>query len=200
MTEQSLTYLETLNQAIAAIQSGTGDHPASTAMVAALLSAEKAAKQQRLTYALPTLMGKWQLCFTATRGAHQRSGQVQGRGWYWPSLVPAMISFQPVDTSDRPIDGTIENQIQLGPVCLQLKGLFKYPGKKNLLAFDFTQARLSVSGKTLYDREFRGGTTKAQHFAEQTVATLPFFAFFLVTEDYIAARGRGGGLALWRRR
>ena len=29
------------------------------------------------------------------------------------------------------------------------------------------------------------------------IAKLPFFAFFLITENLIAARGRGGGLALW---
>ena len=34
-------------------------------------------------------------------------------------------------------------------------------------------------------------------FNEQPIAKLAFFAFFLVTEDMIAARGRGGGLALW---
>ncbi|MBE9256152.1 hypothetical protein IQ228_01760, partial [Dolichospermum sp. LEGE 00246] len=36
-------------------------------------------------------------------------------------------------------------------------------------------------------------------FNEQPIAKLAFFAFFLVTEDMIAARGRGGGLALWIR-
>jgi len=38
---------------------------------------------------------------------------------------------------------------------------------------------------------------KEMNFYDQPIAKLPFFAFFLVTEDFIAARGRGGGLALW---
>jgi len=38
------------------------------------------------------------------------------------------------------------------------------------------------------------------NFYDQPIAKLPFFAFFLVTEDFIAARGRGGGLALGLRR
>jgi len=37
------------------------------------------------------------------------------------------------------------------------------------------------------------------NFYDQPIAKLPFFAFFLVTEDFIAACGRGGGLLLLRR-
>ena len=50
---------------------------------------------------------------------------------------------------------------------------------------------------------YGGGNTSSKgeikDFDGQAIAKLAFFAFFLVTEDMIAARGRGGGLALWIR-
>lgn len=190
------TYLRTLSQAVAAFH-GKGDRPSTQAVVDALLHAEKAAKSQHLTYSLEQLAGEWRLWFTAPRSAHRKAGVSQGRGWYVPKLAPAQISF----TSDagNPGTGVIGNQIQLGSVLFKLTGPLKYPNKKNLLGFDFTHATLSIFGKKLYDGNFQAGKTKRDHFEQLTVAQLPFFAFFLVTHDFIAARGRGGGLAIWVR-
>ncbi|MEY3298237.1 MAG: hypothetical protein RLZZ597_1497, partial [Cyanobacteriota bacterium] len=41
------------------------------------------------------------------------------------------------------------------------------------------------------------GRVGADHFPSTPIAKLPFFAFFAATDQYLAARGRGGGLALW---
>ncbi|MBC7969071.1 MAG: hypothetical protein H7Z11_02865, partial [Verrucomicrobia bacterium] len=92
--------------------------------------------------------------------------------------------------------GTIGNQVAVGPVLLRFTGPAHYLGRKNLLAFDFTHLQLGVISKTVYSGTVPGRKTR-QDFYSQTVGTLPFFAFFLVTPDFIAARGRGGGLALW---
>ncbi len=57
--------------------------------------------------------------------------------------------------------------------------------------------QLSLFGRAIYSGGFRGGKSGAVNFSTQSIAKLPFFAFFLVSEGFIAARGRGGGLALW---
>lgn len=189
-------YLDTLAQAIAAFR-GKGDRPTSAVLVDALLQAEKAAKKQHLTYSLDQLAGQWRLFFTAPRNARQKAGVSQGKGFYVPQLAPAQISFIP-DGAEAST-GTIGNQIQFGAVLFQLTGPFKYPGKKNLLGFDFTRATFSIFGKKLYDGKFSSGKANRENFAQMTVSQLPFFAFFLVTDDLIAARGRGGGLAIWVR-
>jgi len=80
-----------------------------------------------------------------------------------------------------------------------LTGPAQYLGKKNLLAFGFTHIQLCLFGRAIFSRELRGGKATAIDFYHQSIAKLPFFAFFLITEDLIAARGRGGGLALWVR-
>lgn len=189
-------YLKTLEQAIAALH-GRGDRPPAAMVVDALLQAEKAAKKHHTLYSLNQLAGRWQLYFTAPRNARQTNGVSQGRGFYVPQFAPAQISFTP----DAAIanTGTIGNQIRLGAICFKLSGPFNYPGKKNLLGFDFTRATFSVFGKTWYNGTFASGKTKRESFEQLTVAQLPFFAFFLVTDDLIAARGRGGGLAIWVR-
>ena len=57
--------------------------------------------------------------------------------------------------------------------------------------------QLCLFNHAIYTGKFRGGKAATTDFYSQPIAKLPFFAFFLVTYDFIAARGRGGGLALW---
>jgi hypothetical protein len=173
----------------------TGDRPKPDHVVEALLQAEKVAKQQRLTYPLKPLLGQWRLCFTTgTRKLRKRGGIALSKGFYLPQFAPAGIGFSQV--AGRVDQAEINNQIQVGGVQLKFTGLAKYLGKKNLLAFDFSQIQISVGKYAIYTGNLRG---KKGDFEEQPIAKLPFFAFFLVTEDFVAARGRGGGLALWIR-
>ena len=174
---------------------GGGTSPAAKEVVDALLQAEKAAKQQRLAYPFESLFGHWRLCFATGTRKVRRGGIVLGRGFYVPKLVPASISF----INQGQTQGEIANQVQLGALLLKLTGPCEYLNKKNLLAFDFTQMELSLFARAVYRGNMRGGKAQAENFYNRGIAKLPFFAFFWVTEDFIAARGRGGGLALWIR-
>jgi hypothetical protein len=201
-----LSYVEVLAQAALSYQQipnsqGVVQQPEPARVVEALLQAEKAAKQQRLTYPLPLLLGQWRLCFaTGTRKLRQRGGIILGKGFYLPRFTPAYIGF-----SDRSDAGeasehiSISNQIQFGSLKIRFTGPAKYLGKKNILAFDFTHLQVTLLGRSLYSGNVRGSKGKKTTFAQEPVAKLPFFAFFLATPDLIAARGRGGGLALWIR-
>ena len=194
-------YRETLAQVVQALR-GTGDRdkpqrPPAAQVVEALLHAEKATKYHRTTYPLAQLVGTWRLVFVAPRSAHQKAGVSQGRGWYVPTAIPAQIAFTADETDAT--TGAIANQIRLGGIQFRLTGPLKYPGKKNLLGFDFTQAEFSILGKSLYRGNFTSGKRNGVPFAQQAIGKLPFFAFFVVTDDLIAARGRGGGLAIWLR-
>ncbi len=197
----SPAYTATLSEAARNFQARSRQRPDQAALVKALLEAEQVAKQRHLTYPLEALMGDWQLCFTAPNKPHIKAGIPVGKGFYTPYFVPAQISFLPLESALA--DGSIAqigNQISLGPLQFRLTGPVRYPGKKNLLAFDFTQMQLSLGGRSLLQKPFRSGKAGNTSFAETPIAKLPFFAFFLVTDELIAARGRGGGLALWVRR
>jgi hypothetical protein len=200
-SQASPDFVSVLSLAATAYQGQRNDRPSAEVVVNALVQAEKAAKQQRVTYPFESLVGQWRLCFvTGTRKVRKKAGIVLGKGFYLPKLAPTHISFNTTQEEDAtPARAEISNSVQLGAVLLKLQGPAQYPGKKNLLAFDFIQMQISLFGRVIYSGQIRGGKGQAENFYSQPVAKLPFFAFFLVTEDLIAARGRGGGLALWIR-
>ncbi|MBF2064327.1 MAG: hypothetical protein IGS39_07885 [Calothrix sp. C42_A2020_038] len=191
----SSDFIADLERAATAFEDKTKTRPQADVIVNALLQAEKTAKQQRLTYSFASLSGTWRLCFATGTRSQKRGGIVLGKGFYMPKFTPAYISFSTSEASDN--TGEITNQIQLGVLRLKLSGLTQYIGKKNLLAFDFHQMQISLFGRTIYNASVPGAKTQPDNFYNYSVAKLPFFAFFVITEDLIAARGRGGGLALW---
>ncbi|RCJ28966.1 hypothetical protein A6770_00795 [Nostoc minutum NIES-26] len=199
LTTATPDFVSVLSQAAAAFQGQEIKRPTAEIVVNALLQAEKASKQQRLTYSFDSLLGKWRLCFaTGTKKARERGGIVLGKGLYVPKFVAIYISFSAALEQDSS-RGEVGNQVQLGTVSLKLTGPAQYLGKKNLLAFDFNHMLIGLFNRIIYNRPIRSGKVQSEDFYNQPIAKLPFFAFFVVTEDFIAARGRGGGLALWIR-
>jgi hypothetical protein len=181
---------------------GEASRPASPATVQALLQAEQATRQQRRQYALADLMGQWQLAFVAGKGAKLQGEVAIGRGFSIPQWTGAQISFRPAPeataaTQTGESHAIIGNQVQVGLVKLSLTGPARYPGKKNLLGFDFSQLQVTILGQSVYQGAMPGSSRDPEKFATTPIGRLPFFAFFSITPDYIAARGRGGGLAMW---
>ncbi|RCJ23031.1 hypothetical protein A6S26_00225 [Nostoc sp. ATCC 43529] len=199
MADLTSNFVTVLSQAAAAYRGEKAKRPNTEILVNALLEAEKTAKQQRLNYEFESLVGKWRLCFaTGTKKVRERGGIVLGKGLYVPKFVAIHISFS-ANLEQNLGKGEIVNQVELFPLLLKLTGPIKYMGKKNLLAFDFNYMFISLFGHLVYNRKIRSGKVESEDFYSQPIAKLPFFAFFIITKDFIAARGRGGGLALWIR-
>ncbi|MFB2838988.1 hypothetical protein [Floridanema evergladense] len=197
ISSTSPDFLETLTKA--AVEQKR-DRPKASEVTQALLEAEKFTKQQRINYPLETLIGSWRLHFVVSpKKSRQRSGIKMGNGFYLPKFIKAQISFFPaeVDNNLNPDRLKIGNQLYVGTISFKFNGPAKYLGKKNLLAFDFTQIQVGFLSFTVYSGNFRGGQKKSQEFEQKHIRDLPFFAFFAINEKYIAARGRGGGLAIW---
>jgi len=183
-------------QAAIAFRTGSVPRPEGKTLTAALLALEKTTQQSRRSLPQTALLGTWRLCFSAGKQAKYQSGQPVGSGFYIPKLAIAQISFTAADESDANHLG-ITNELRVGPLHLKFTGPARYPGKQNLLAFDFTRLELRCLGLPLYQGAVGGNKRGGQSFADTAIAKLPFFAFFAATPDYIAARGRGGGLAIW---
>ncbi|MEO1378598.1 MAG: hypothetical protein AAFW70_30920, partial [Cyanobacteria bacterium J06635_10] len=146
--------------------------------------------------------------------------------------VKIQLSYSQLE--DTPEKGNVENSVELGLLKIVLTGPVQFWSKKNILAFDFTKMRLSLSGLKLYQGYIRGGEEREKNFDlqfpqkngaadhientpkqryhacnkaapffkvpsrdKQTLKQQAFFSYFLIEDNYIAARGRGGGLALW---
>jgi hypothetical protein len=170
------------------------DKPTAATLIQSLLQAEKSTRQTHQQIDQTDLMGDWQLFFSTT--GKVKLGDRRLRGFYLPSWIPAQISFHPSESEASPI--VITNQITLAGIHLKLSGPAKYSPKKNLLGFDFTQMEVKIFGQTVYNGKFLSPRAN-QPFDQMAMGKLPFFAFFAVNAQFIAARGRGGGLAIWVR-
>lgn len=187
-----------IDQAIKFLTTPSATPPAPEAVVAALLTAEKTTKQTKVHYDYSDLLGTWRLGFiTGTKKSRQRIGVTLGAGRFVPKWVKIHLSYF-LSESDQE-RGTVQNSVELGPLQLVLTGPTQFRPQTNNLAFDFTQMRVSLSEMKLYDGYVRAGQDREARFYEQSVKEQAFFKYFLVQDLCIAARGRGGGLALWTR-
>ena len=86
-------------------------------------------------------------------------------------------------------DLQLRNAVSLGPAELRFEGPGRLVGPRPLLMFSFERLELRFAGRLLLQRSL----------PQPDPRRLPFFA--LIARDpsgWLAARGRGGGLAQWR--
>ena len=192
-----------LEKAAKSVTTKSDSRPSSDSVVEALLEAEKTARKSKKSSSLAQLLGSWRLCFiTGTKKTRQRAGIMLESGRYIPRFVNIKLSYYPEDTaisSQQFEAGRVENSVELGALKLTLSGPTKFLPQKNILAFDFTKIKVELFGFQLYCGTIRGGEESEEKFYETSVGKQAFFAYFLLEEGIIAARGRGGGLALWGR-
>ena len=191
----------------------TSDLPPASEVVENLLVAEKTTRKEKIYYAWDDLIGSWRLRFiTGTKKTRQKAGVVLGAGRYIPQFIKIKITYSENKQGLHPFDyqpegyavrsqnrGRVENCVQLGLLILSLTGPVRFLPQKNILAFDFTTINVKIAGLKVYDGYIRGGKLKEESFYGEKIAKQAFFAYFIVQNNLIAARGRGGGLALWSR-
>ena len=84
---------------------------------------------------------------------------------------------------------TLCNSVRLGPLELRFQGPGQLVGSRPLLQFRFDTLELTLAGQRLLRRALPAPAPQR----------MPFFALIgRSPEGWLAARGRGGGLALWR--
>ena len=162
-----------------------------------LIAAEKSSRKIKPSYTPEQLKGTWRLCFiTGTKQAQNKAGVVLRSGRYLPRWATIELTYHP-DTQSNP--GKLENSIRLGALNLTLTGPAKFLSTKNILAFDFTGLSLVLGNVNLYEGKIRGGKNSEEKFYGEELKKQAFFTYFLIEDNLIAARGKGGGLALWGR-
>ncbi|MGA1475522.1 MAG: hypothetical protein ACO4AI_10245 [Prochlorothrix sp.] len=183
--------------------------PAPAAVVQALIASEQQAKAHRFRHDYGQVLGTWRLTFiTGTRKARQRAGIALGAGKFLPAWVKITIGYgqgalptiggQPSPTPESDHQGQVLNTVACGGLKLAVGGLVQLH-RNRILAFDFTRMTASLGALPLYSGYIRQGADRERRFYQQPVKEQAFFTYFWITEQAIAARGRGGGLALWVR-
>ncbi len=171
-------------------QVATANRPAPAEVVAALLANEKELKKTKQEIPFAAILGTWRFCF-ASGARKTKQGLKLGKGYYVPSFIRAAIAF----AAETPDTGTVTNQLCLGPLGIRFTGPCRYPGKMNILSFDFTHLEILLGNKAIYGRSI--GKNGDADFMAKSIGKLPFFVFLWASPTEIAARGKGGGLAIW---
>ncbi len=192
-----------VEQTIAYIRAD-GKAPDRQETVNILLAQEKAARAARQPIRLAQLTGHWRLTFiTGTKKSRQRAGVALGAGRFLPNWIKIAIAYDAMgpdsdEVTPDPV-GTVENRVGFAGVDLRVAGPIQLYPQRRVLAFDFIKVRFALAGVKLFDDYVRGGAAREKAFAQKSMRDQAFFTYFWVTEDFIAARGRGGGLAIWIR-
>ncbi|MGB7413243.1 MAG: hypothetical protein WA902_03460 [Thermosynechococcaceae cyanobacterium] len=188
-----------------AVQARAAERPAPDQVRAACLEAEKLGKKVKEAHSFDQLVGNWRLRFiTGTKKTQKKTGTVMGAGRYLPDLITIALFYRPAEPPQASSDetftaGTIGNEIKLLGIHLTVSGPAKFLTPQNIMAFDFTRMAIRFYGVKLFDGYIRNGEASEARFYERKVGQQAFFAYFLINESVIAARGRGGGLAVWGR-
>ena len=190
------TELNILKQAVINLDKSNLPDPAE--VVTALLKLEKNAKKKQINTDYSDLIGCWNLRFiTGTKKTRKRAEIVLGAGKYIPRFIGIKITYEGDRQSNN--TGRVKNSVKLASIELSLTGPAKLLDRKSIMAFDFTSMKIAAFGLKLYDGYIRNGKAREASFYHQTIKEQAFFNYFYVGEDLIAARGKGGGLALWGR-
>lgn len=152
-----------------------------------LLATERSARSQRPPVVATALEGVWQL-----QAVLNKTGRLRR----WPAFLPATLEYR-WSEAER---GQITNQVRLGDLGFRFRGPCQFESSRNLLWFDFEQWQLAWGDRVLLQGRIGSKETAAtlgDRLAQRPRPKLPFFHYFSVTPTAIAARGRGGGVALW---
>ena len=154
-----------------------------------LLALERRARRQGSAVTPRDLIGSWQLLQVWPRQGGQPNAF---SSWLLRGLNARLeIRAPQADTEAEALDLCnldLRNTVQLAGLTLRFRGRGRLEGKRPLLQFQFQQLELAVADRVLLRRPLPAPDPRR----------LPFFA--LIGRDpggWLAARGRGGGLALW---
>ncbi|MCS5699262.1 hypothetical protein NZK32_09450 [Cyanobium sp. FGCU-52] len=152
---------------------------------AALLALERQVRRSGSGLAGDQLAGVWRLQQVWPRSGSRPTGFAAAllRG------LAATLEIRPA--ADRL---ALVNSVRLGPLELRFEGEGVLEGRRPLLVFGFERCRLRAGERDLFSRSLPAPDPRRR----------PFFALIgsgstPVGSAWLAARGRGGGLALWCR-
>ncbi|MFZ9621591.1 MAG: hypothetical protein ACO289_10340 [Prochlorococcaceae cyanobacterium] len=147
-----------------------------------LLELEAQVRSQGTGLAQAELVGCWRLQQVWGKGQAQVNGLSS-------SLLRSLGACLILTAGATDAELLISNLVQLGALQLRFDGEARLIGKRPLLQFSFARVEVRLNNWVLLQRSLAAMPAKRQ----------PFFA--LIGRDpagWLAARGRGGGLALWR--
>ena len=150
-----------------------------------LLELEKQARRTGSGLTASNLVGCWQL------NSVWPKGQTEANAFNSWLLRRIGACLEISNSSDQPLSDEqlqVRNAVSLAALTLQFTGPGELQGRQPLLKFRFERVELMLGRFTLIKRDLPSPEDGRE----------PFFALISRSaEGWMAARGRGGGLALW---
>jgi len=144
-----------------------------------LLALERQVRTAGSGIAASDLEGCWQLQLVWPKGSRRAASF---SGWLLRGLAARLEIRSEADGLQ------LSNAVNLGVLTLRFRGRGRLQGRRPLLMFSFAELELSLAGRVLVRRVL----------PDPSERRMPFFALIQRSPDgWLAARGRGGGLALW---
>lgn len=131
------------------------------------------------------LSGCWRLDAVWNRQAQPQPSQAAGL-----RLLQAQLELNAAPATADAL--MIANSVRVGALGLRFQGQGTLQGRRPLLRFSFETLEITLGERVLW----------RQRLAATPERQAPFFALIAAGDDeesrWLLARGRGGGLALWR--
>ena len=152
---------------------------------AALLALEDGARRRGSGLGITQLCGCWRLEQVWPKGAAAPSAL---NGVLLRGLGARLEIAAAGDAAAGPAPLQLRNAVRLGQLELCFHGSGWLQGRRPLLLFSFERLELRLGSWRVLSRALPVVPPRRQ----------PFFALIARGEGWLAARGRGGGLALWQ--
>ena len=103
-------------------------------------------------------------------------------------VLSASLELKPKNKEDL-INYEIKNSINFGLLKITFLGSAELKGLRPLLVFYFEEMKISISSFLIFNKELKKPENKK----------MPFFSLVGIStkNNWLCARGRGGGLAIW---
>ena len=103
-------------------------------------------------------------------------------------VLSARLELKSKNKDDQ-INFVIKNSINFGLLNITFIGSAELKGIRPLLVFYFEELKISISSFLIFNKEFKKPEEKK----------MPFFSLVGISnkDNWLCARGRGGGLAIW---
>ena len=150
-----------------------------------LLQIESTSKKLSKTIKIENILGSWRLQRQWPKG----KGNKNTISSIFLKLVFATLVLRKTDDKQEEID--IKNYVYIGPVKVEFTGRANYMSDKSFLFFSFRELSILLNNNKILSKELHSSK----------VENRPFFYFIEIDSHYksLAARGKGGGLAIWTR-
>ncbi len=131
------------------------------------------------------LIGTWKFNSVWKRG----SDEIDNISSSILQVLSATLELKKTNSQDNVVDYQIKNSVSFGILSIIFRGQASLKGERPLLPFFFENLIINIGNFTLVNKPLKKPEEKQ----------MPFFSLIAICKEnnWMCARGRGGGLAIW---